>query len=446
MLAILAGCGTPPIPPYKKLGELVVATRMGPTSYYIDEAGQVAGFEHDLAERFGRYLGVPVRFAVYDDLPKILAAVRAGQVHLAAASFTAAKAQREKLRAGPSYQTVREQVIYNLDGFHPRSFGDLAGQRIGVLAGSVFIATLTAARHAYPELSWREMPTANSEVLLQQLAAGDLDGVVVDSDFFTTMQHIYPRLGVAFDASADKRLAWTLPPNADGMLQYQLDQFFQAITANGELDRLRARYYAHIQRIDAADVADIFEQMRTTLPRYRRWFQQAQEQSGVDWRLLAALAYQESRWDAQAVSPAGARGMMMLTGPTAELLKVKDRFEPKENILGGARYLGMLRDNLPPEVAGNDRSWLALAAYNIGYGHLLDARHLARLQQHPPDEWQHIKAVLPLLSRPRYYQQLKLGYARGGETVDFVDSVRNYYELLARFQPVYTPPLSIAGK
>ncbi len=126
---------------------------------------------------------------------------------------------------------------------------------------------------------------------------------------------------------------------------------------------------------------------------------------------------------------------MMLTEDTADRLGVENRLDPRESILAGARYLGLLRDQLPPSVSEPDRTWQALAAYNLGPGHFNAGRSLARQLKADADSWYEMKRILPLLAQPKYYERLKSGRARGGEAVILVENIRSYYDILLRHEP-----------
>jgi membrane-bound lytic murein transglycosylase F len=201
------------------------------------------------------------------------------------------------------------------------------------------------------------------------------------------------------------------------------------------LKRLIDRYYGHALRFSAIDAGALLEQIVTLLPKLKPHFEEAERVSGIDWRLLAAVGYQESHWDARATSPTGVRGLMMLTDETADRLQIKDRLDARESILGGARYLALLKEALPPRIGEPDRTYLALAAYNIGLGHLEDARILAQKANLDPDKWQDVRQVLGKLADPDAFQSLKHGYARGFEALQLVDNIRNYYDILARMEP-----------
>ena len=165
------------------------------------------------------------------------------------------------------------------------------------------------------------------------------------------------------------------------------------------------------------------------LPQYLNLFQTAAAKTEIDWRLLAAIGYQESHWDPNAVSPTGVRGLMMLTRATAGGLGVQDRHDAAQSIGAGAQYFLNIYNRLD-DIPDPDRTWFALAAYNVGYGHLQDARRLARMQDRDPDSWIVIREMLPLLTKREYYSQVPHGYARGWEPVGYVRNIRTYYDIL----------------
>ena len=232
-----------------------------------------------------------------------------------------------------------------------------------------------------------------------------------------------------------------MPKNADPMLINQVNQFFEDIERNGTLHILIDRYFGHIKRLNRLDIIAFLSRRETVLPRYAPTFKQAQELTGIDWRLLAALGFQESHWRPLATSPTGVRGLMMLTSATADDLGVKNRLDPHESILAAGRYLLSLKERLPDTVPEPDRTWMALASYNVGLGHVRDARVLARRHKLNPDSWVNIRKMLPLISRSEYYKTLKYGFARGGEAVILTENVRNYYDILKRHEEPHSMPL-----
>lgn len=182
-------------------------------------------------------------------------------------------------------------------------------------------------------------------------------------------------------------------------------------------------------------LADFRVHIDTRLPAFRRSFEAAGRETGLSWRLLAALGYQESKWRPNAVSPRGAQGMMMLMPVTATKMGVKDVFHADENIMGGARYLAYMKERIPKRILDPDRTWLAIAAYNIGIGHLEDARIITQMRKKNPDRWADVRANLPHLSDPDWHTRVKRGYANGRETVHFVERIAQFEAVLEAVVP-----------
>ncbi|MCK9258357.1 MAG: transglycosylase SLT domain-containing protein, partial [Azoarcus sp.] len=206
--------------------------------------------------------------------------------------------------------------------------------------------------------------------------------------------------------------------------------------SGGLIARITDRYFGHVRRLDEQDITTFIARIQERLPRYLKYFQDAEAKTGIDWRYLAAVAYQESHWDPLATSRTGVRGMMMLTAETADRLGVSDRLDARESILGGARYFSMMVDQLPDEIPSPDRLWMATAAYNLGMGHFNGARAIARRLGKDETSWWEMKSVLPLMSRPEYAVRLKSGPARGGEAVIMTENVRNFHDILSRLQTI----------
>ncbi|MDD5241182.1 MAG: membrane-bound lytic murein transglycosylase MltF [Sulfuricella sp.] len=430
----------PPLPPVRENHELVVMTRNSPTTYYEDANGNYAGLEHDLIVMFAKELGVDVRFVIATDLNRIIPALTKKQVHLVAAGLTITPDREKVIRFGLPYQTVQQQIAYNSLNLKPQNIHDLLGKKIEVVAGSSYVERLKQVKKQFPKLKWREVTNVEIEELLEKVANGDLDYSVADSHFISIVQNFFPDLGGAFNLGKPEQLAWAFPKDGDPYLFDKATAFFGRIQQDGTLRRLLDRYYGHIDRLNRIDVVTFLENTNATLPDYLKLFQQAQEITEIDWRLVAALGYQESHWDPLATSPTGVRGLMMLTGDTADRLGVDNRLDPKESILAGARYLLTLKESLPDHIPEPDRTWIALAAYNNGMGHLEDARILAQRLNLNPDSWTDMKKALPLLTKASYNAALKHGYARGGEAVIFVENIRTYYDILMKFgQPHKTP-------
>ncbi|MHB1231942.1 MAG: membrane-bound lytic murein transglycosylase MltF [Burkholderiales bacterium] len=439
LCAGLTACGrsSAPIPPARETGELVVVTRNGPTTYYEDAQGQYAGLEHDLVTLFAKELGFKVRFILADRFNQILPTVLSHQAHFAAAGIAVTDERKQQLLFSTPYQTVQQQLVYHSGQPKPASFNDVIGKQLEVVAGSSYAERLNQIKRKFPALTWIETQRQETEDLLGKLAEGEIDYAIADSHIVQLSQNFHPELLVGFNIGQPESLAWAFPKDGDAWLYKKSLQFFAKIQADGTLKRLLDRYYGHIERLEQADVIGFLAKMNTVLPKYRELFYEAQDITGIDWRLLAALGYQESKWDPLATSPTNVRGIMMLTEDTADEMGVSDRLDPQQSIIAGAKYFLNQKDTIPPRIAEPDRTWIALAAYNVGYGHLEDARVLAQRLGRNPDSWTDLKKTLPLLSKANYHATLKHGYARGGEPVIFTENIRTYYDILVKFQKPY---------
>lgn len=428
-----------PVAPLAQTEELVVLTRNAATTRYLDSQGRYSGLEYDLVEMFARDLGVRVRYLDRQPFYQILPALKEHRAHFAAAGIAITGERLEDFRFGPAYQMVQPVVAYNTANTAPRDMRDVVGKRLEVVRGSAAAAELRRMQTRYPKLRWAEVGESDSEGLLGRLSEGKVDYVITDSNLLDVVRNFYPNLGRGFTLTDLQPLAWAFPADGDPALYQRAQEFFMRISYDGTLKQLLERYYGHVHRLDQMDIANFLERRQTQLPSYMPMFKEAQELSGLDWRLLAALGFQESHWDPMATSPTGVRGFMMLTSDTADRMALTNRLDARQSILAGARYLQDLEESLPARITEPNRTWLALAAYNIGLGHLEDARVLTQRRGADPDLWVDVKKSLPLLARYEYYSTLKHGFCRGGEALVLTENTRSYYDILARFEEPYTP-------
>jgi membrane-bound lytic murein transglycosylase F len=411
-------------------GVLRAVTRNAPTTYYIGPEGPV-GPEYELARGFAEHLGAELEIYTLDSVGQILPEVMEGRAHLAAAALTVTSVRQAELEFGPEYRQVTHQLVYRAGAAMPADLQQTWGRRIEVVAGSSFVDTLEALRERSPGLTWLENPALDVQELLGRVAAGEIDFTVADSTAVLINRYFHPDIRVAFDLSEARPVAWAFRANRDRSLVEAAERYFEEIKSSGRLAGLLDRYYGHTERFDYVGTRTFLHHVDTRLPRFRTHFEEAAADQALDWRLLAALGYQESHWNPQAVSPTGVRGLMMLTARTAQAMGVQDREDPVQSIHGGARYLREVAERIPERIPEPDRTWMTLAAYNVGWGHLEDARRITQLRGLDPDRWVHVRDSLPLLSQERWYRNTRYGYARGWEPVRFVDNIRRYYEVLA---------------
>lgn len=412
----------------KESGRLVVLTLEAPTIYQDSDDGP-NGYEVDLVTAFAESLDAEVEFRVVADLDTLLKRLDAGHAHLAAGSLTATEARSEAHALGPAYKNVTEQLVCHRDQRMPSSESALPGADISVVAGSSYEETLLALQKQYEGLNWDSVPAGSAMPLLEEIAESGKGCTLADSHLVAYARRHHPTLDVSMDLTEEQALSWAVNDRiAD--LPEALETWFAEAHNSGALRQLDEHWFGHLIGFDYVDVASFRRRVRSRLPDYQPLFEQSAENQGFDWRLLAAQAYQESQWDPNARSRTGVRGLMMLTLPTANEVGVDNRLDPAQSIEGGALYLRRLYDRLPDGIGEPDRLWFALAAYNVGFGHLEDARVLADREGLDPNIWANVSDMLPRLSRSQYYRTVRFGYARGYEPVHYVRKVREYEAIL----------------
>lgn len=412
-------------------GELVVLTTPGPTTFQPGQDGEPSGYEVDLARAFAEDLGVAVRFDVHDELSGVFAALEAGEGDIAAAGITRTPAREARFLFGPSYKNISEMVVTRRGGPDLDDAADLTGVAIGVVAQSSYVETLQDLQAELPELTWEAVEAPSALPLMEQVQARTLDSTISDSNLVAHARLEFPELLTPINLTEDDRsLAWATGPDNQELVD-ALDTWFSRAHDEELLEQLDERWYGHArQDFDYVDTRRFIRAIEEDLPRYEDWFRQAAAEYDLDWRWLAAQGFQESHWDADARSPTGVRGVMMLTLPTAGELGVEDRTDPRQSIFGGARYMAGLLSRIPEGVEGEERLFKAMAAYNVGMGHVYDARGIAEAQGLDKNSWPDVRRTLPLLSEPAYYENTRYGYARGGEPVHYVRNIRRYKALL----------------
>ena len=438
----LAACSQP-VPPPEISGELRVGTRNSPATYYIAHNGEPAGFEHDLILAFSKSQNWSLDWTEKSRPEALFELLDSHQIHLAAAALPQAVVKDRHLIAGPVLFETPVHIVYRTSDKAPRSMANLSGKRLALIVGSGHTPILMRQKRKHPGLTWAALENVWPEELLAQLQAGKYDAVVINGMDFDTMRNLYPELAVAFDIGDTQKIVWALPTRSSQALRNALARFVEQARKDGTIKRVYERYFGHVRKLDSSDVLGILQRRPQRLPELRQHFHEAQTLTGIDWRLLAAIGYQESKWDPLATSPTGVRGLMMLTGETADRMGVPNRLDARQSILGGARYLALMKDSLPARIAEPDRTWLALAAYNQGQGHMEDARRVAQARGGSPDSWADVKEALPYLSRGSYAKAMKYGYARGGEALHFAENIRNYYDILLRLEPDYNPLINL---
>jgi len=398
----------------------------GPTSYFVGPDG-ATGYEYELAAAFAEKLGVKLDLVPSFHLEELLLKLKNNEIDLIASGATISEKLQSEFRLAPAYQQSDEVLVYRLGQKRPKTLNELDAP-IVVNKGSSQAETLIAMQGNAVKLDVQLNDTDDATELLQAVAEGKIRYTLADSHMLAINQRFYPALGVAFTLKQDQPVAWLLRRSADDSLFTVLIEFFGRSYENSELLTLEDKYFGHVKKFNYADTLEYIDAIDRTLPRYRNLFEQYA--GPLDWRLLAAMAYQESRWDPKARSPQGVVGMMMLTVPTANLMNVSSRVDASQSIRGGSKFLQKLIGLIPERIQQPDRLWFAIAAYNLGLSHVESARLLTEKEGADPDKWAEVKQRLPLLRQRKHYSQTRTGFARGDHAVYYVENVRRYYDTL----------------
>ena len=423
-------------------GVLRVGTLNNQLSYYIGPDGP-AGLDYELARQFAEQLGVKLEIKPAFRQAELFPALKKGDIDLIATGLNQTSQAVKRFRPGPAYYYVSQQVVYKKGQLRPRDIEQLieyqaskdgesdedtnaGAQTLKIVEQSQYVPTLTALKKQYPELQFEIVGDADTRDLLKYVSTGELRFTVTDSVELSLAQRLYPDLALAFELTEDQPVSWFTRRSEDESLYAMLIEFFGNIKQSGELSTLEEKYIGHIEAFDYVDTRAFIRALDDKLPKWAPLFQKYSEE--FDWRLIAALAYQESHWKPAAKSPTGVRGMMMLTLPTAKSVGVTNRLDPEQSIRGGVEYLRRIVGRVPDSINEHEKIWFALASYNIGYGHMMDARRLTKAQGGDPNAWADVKDRLPLLRQKRYYSQTRYGYARGDEARNYVENIRRYYQ------------------
>lgn len=432
--ALLAGCAPHPsaLQQIRARGELRVVTLNLPTCYYLGAQGP-EGLEYDLASRFAAQLGVRLKIYAVANEGAIRSELAAGHADIAAAQLSASPAWWRVGKAAAPYAEIPQLVVYRRNEPQPRDTLQLETAKLAVQAGSVQEQLLARMKQILaPHLTWVETAPSAADPL-EDVDSGEARYAIVDARTYSYAHHLYPDIRVGFSLPEKRPVQWFVRRGDDDLLQ-AVNRFFQIETTSGDLYRLMQKDSGDTSSFQYQELRLFQVSLTQRLPHYRAWFQQAAAQYGLDWRLLAAIGFQESRWDPQASSPNGAMGVMMLTTNTAQAMGIKNRTDPRESIFAGARYLAEVRDMVPTHIPEPDRTWFILAAYNVGFGHVEDARIIAQTLGKNPDSWADVSSEMPKLAEPRWFVRAKCGYAQGWQPVEYVEHVRQFMQLL-EWQP-----------
>ncbi len=410
-------------------GQITVITRNSAHCYYTYR-DEPMGFEYELAKEFAAYLGVQLKLNIIEDWEEMIPALEDGIGAVIAAGMTITPKRQKQAAFSDGYMDIQQHIISRRNSAKIKKPEDLSGKTIHVRTATSSQERLEELQKQGIEFTIQLHHDLPMEALIQHVDNGEIEFTVADSNVALLSRRHYPGAIMAGAISDLQQLGWAVHPEAR-RLKAKINSFFKLIKNDGKYDEIYNKYYGNVTSFDYVDLSIFHRRIKTRLSRYSPFIKAAANKHGFDWRLISAQIYQESHLNPRAKSPAGAKGLMQLLSKTAQSLGVKDVYNPVENINAGVQHLKNLYD-LFDGSEGTDRMLIALAAYNIGQGHIQDARRLAIEMNLDPNSWESLAKTLPLLRFRKYYKKSKYGYCRGTEPVRYIKQIMIYYDILKR--------------
>ena len=413
----------------KQTGVITVATRNSAHCYYLYR-DQPMGFEYELAKAFAEYLGVGLQVRIVDNWSDMVAALSDGSAAFIAASMPITSKRQTQVAFSDGYMEVAQNIITHRKNTGIKEAADLSGKTIDVRKGTVYQQRLVELKKQGINLAIRLHDDLPVEELIQKVADGQIDFTIANSNIISINRRNFPGVVSTGSINDGMQLAWAVYPKSKKLLE-QINAFLRMINKSGKFDEIYNKYYGDIDDFDYVDLEAFHRRVKNKLSRYSPFIKAAAKKHGFDWRLIAAQIYQESHLNPWAKSQAGARGLMQILPSTAKDLGIGDLFDPVQNINAGVQHLKDLYDHFD-QAHGEDRLLIALAAYNIGQGHINDARNLAKKKGLDPDKWVSLSKTLPLLQYRKYFMNTQYGFCRGTEPIRYIKQILIYYDVLKR--------------
>jgi len=412
----------------KESGEITVVTRNNAHCYYTYRDDPM-GFEYDLAKAFSEYLGVKLKVITpaWEELIEVL---NTGEGDFIAASLTITPSREQLVDFSDEYLTIQQHAVIHANNYQIGKLEDLEGKTIHVRRGTSYEERLNELKGeglGIDIVLYEDTPT---EELIRMVAEKEIEVTVADSNIALLNRRYYPDVRIAFAIEEPQSLGWAVR-KGETVLQNEINKFFKKIKKDGIFAKTYESYYANVEIFDYVDLKKYHRRLKTRLRNYEKVIKKASKAFGFDWRLIAAVVYQESHFNPRARSFTGVRGIMQLTLETAKEMGIENRLDPEQSIMGGVKYLRKLYERYD-DAKDPDRVLITLASYNVGHGHILDAQEIARERNLDPHSWSSLEEILPLLHYPKYYQKTKNGYCRGREAVRYVNRILIYYDILKK--------------
>lgn len=430
------------LPQIIKSGKVRVVTNYNSTNYFVYK-GQPMGYQFELLQEFANFMGLKLEVSVSNDLQANYDDLQNGRLDIIASSLAVTR-QTEELVAFTEPHSFSRQVLVQQayeqkkDNQGNRVYNeiirnqlDLAGKSIYVQKGSAFVQRLRSlANEIGDSINIIEIPDYEVEQLIDLVAAGEIPFTVCDENLARVNLNFYPNIDIETAISFPQKQAWAVNKNAIELLN-AINNWMIGFKKTSKYLRVYQKYFLN-QRSNHIVDAGFHSVKGGQVSVYDELIRKESEKYNWDWRLIASLIYQESRFIPDAESWAGAMGLMQLMPETADRFGVQTITSPKENIRAGVQFLHWLDERMKPRVEDPvERLKFVLASYNVGIGHVLDAMMLAEKNGKNPKIWDdNVDYYVLNKSNPRYYNDpvVKFGYCRGEEPYHYVKEILERYE------------------
>ncbi len=411
----------------KKKGKITVIMTNNANVYY-SYRDEYMGFEYDLVKKFAEFLEVKLEVITpgWDDM---FQALNSGKGDMIAAGLTITKSREKLADFSEGYLEVQQQIIIHKRNNSINEIKDLNGKRIHIRPQTSYEQRLMELKKNGVDIDIVLHENIPTEELIRMVAEKEIEVTVADSNIAKLNQRYYPDIEIAFPISEPQQLGWAVKNNSD-KLRKKINEFFNKIEENGTFSQIYERYYRDVSIFDYVDIKRFHRRLKTRLPRYKDIIKKAAEKHGFDWRLIAAMVYQESHFNPYARSHTGVRGLMQVTQRTAREMGISNRMKPEQSVKAGVAYLAKIYNRFDDIKDPETRIMFALASYNVGYGHVRDAQDICKQKGWNPKKWSSLKRALPLLRERKYYKNTTYGYARGTEPVRYVNRIMTYYDII----------------
>ncbi|OPX39701.1 MAG: lytic transglycosylase F [Desulfobacteraceae bacterium 4484_190.1] len=411
-------------------GEITVITWNNAHCYYSYRNNPI-GFEYDLARAFSDYLGVNLKVFIPLTRSDLIHALDNGYGDFIAASMSITPSRKKLVDFSDAYFNNQQVAIINKKNYQIKTLRDLKGKTIYVPLGTLYEERLRQLRDDGLDINIKSVGgNTSTEELIRMVAENEIEVTIADSNIALLNRRYYPDIKISFPIGDTQFLGWAVKKGENHLLN-KINEFIKQIKKNRNYEKIYNEYYADTEIFDYVDLKKFHIRLKNRLPKYKETIQRAAETYGFDWKLLAAMIYQESHFNPGAISFTGVRGIMQLTLDTAKEVGITNRLDPEQSIMGGTKYLKKLYTRFD-KTNEEDRLLISLASYNVGKGHILDAQKIAMQRNLDPNSWSSLKQILPLLRYSRYYKKSRYGYCRGTEPVRYVTRILTYYDILKR--------------